>query len=404
MENLAPIPLALVVTLALAVVGGLIAIIRHMTKYRSYEALATEAQAIAKALHGQVLRDGADLVMCGNQGRWPVVVRWSHAETMPGLAVRMEAPASFTLWVAGRSAPTHEGRAVLRTPNPVFDARFFSRTDHPTQAAMMLSSKNVFASIQKLCCSANNTLAVTAGSVELTEHVIPQPATARHVLEHVAAMETIADFLKTMPGADRFKIKPLRRDHHIVGRLAIAAGVCAAVLTVIGASKQPNVPMQPESGPHVPTGVLPLEAARIANVDAYRVATMQDLDPAAVAWLRNSGEEPAGRITGDFSGTGEAHDAAYLLVDKDQKRRLVLLAGNTERYDVKLDYLGLIARVPKAIIGSVEWVGNQPTAPDGDGLLVVRRPDDPTSGLVLFLSGQHIMSAVPANYQKMNLR
>src|SRR5512138_1161325 len=111
MGDFAPVALALLVVLALAVVGGVVAIVRHMARYRSYEALAKEAQSIAKALRGQVFRDGADLVMAGNHGCWPVVVRWSHSQTMPGLDIRMEAPAGFTLWVASKSEAASEGRA-----------------------------------------------------------------------------------------------------------------------------------------------------------------------------------------------------------------------------------------------------------------------------------------------------
>ncbi len=401
--DLAPVALALIVVLAVAAVGGLLAVLRHLARFRSFHDLATDAQKIAKALGGNVFRDGDDLVISGNQGRWPVVVRWSHSETMPGLDIRMEAPASFTLWVTPKSAAATEGRALLRTNGDMFDARFSTRTDHPTQATMLLGGRNVVPAIQKLCSSSQTALAITSGSIELSAQIIPRPNTSKQVLDQLAGMELLADFLKTIPGAERFNIRPIRKEHHIIGRLAIAAGVVAAVLTVVAASSKP--PDQPLTAvpSAVPAGVLPLDAMQIANVSNYRLAATDDFDAGAAAWLRGNGVAPSGRLAADFLGSGEPHDTAYLFVDKEGNRRVVLLADGNSKYDIKLTYAGLIARVPKRIIGSINWVGISPQA-DGDGLLVIRRPDDVKSGLVLFVRGPRIISAVPANYQAINLQ
>ncbi len=403
MGNLPPVALALIIVLTVAAVGGLAALFRHLAKFRSFHDLSSDAQNIAKALGGDVFRDGDDLVMSGNQGGWPVVVRWSHSETTPGLDIRMEAPASFTMWVAAKSAPSVEGRALLRTSNAMFDARFSTRSDHPTQAGMLLGGRNILGFVQKLCCSANTALAITPGAIDISEQLIPRPYTAHHILDHIASMERIADFLKAMPGAERFKIRPVRKERHIIGRLAIAAGVLAAVLTVVAASNKPEEQALEAGVAPLPTGVLPSEAAQIANLHKYRLAAPDDFDGAAAAWLRSSGMAPAARVTADFLGGGEPRDAAYLLIDGEGNRRLVLLAGGTSRYDIKLAYVGLIARVPKRIVSSIAWRGNAPE-PDGDGLLVIRRPDDPSSGLVLFLTGPRIATAVPANYQTINLQ
>jgi hypothetical protein len=403
MGGLSPVALAVVIVLVLAAIGGIAAVIRHSTTYRSYQDLAVDAQNIAKAVKGEVFRDGDDLVMSGNHGPWPVVVRFSYSETMPGLDIRMEAPAGFTLWVSPRVAAASEGRAVLRIPDPMFDARFSTRSDHPTQANMLLGSKQVIAALQKLCCSANTFFQISSGTLELSEQLIPRPYTGQHVLDHVAALGRMAEFLKSMPGAEDFKIRPIRREHHVVGRLMIAAGVLATIVTVVAATRNPPGEQLEVTLPTVPQGVLPVEAAKIPGVETYRLAAGEDFDPAAAAWLRGQGAQPAGRVAANFAGQGEARDAAYLLVDKDGGRRLVVLAGGANRYDVKLPYAGLIARIPKFAVNSIQWVGRPPEAFDGDGLLLVRRPDDPASGLVLFISGPRVLSAVPVNYQSISL-
>jgi hypothetical protein len=134
------------------------------------------------------------------------------------------------------------------------------------------------------------------------------------------------------------------------------------------------------------------------------VATADDLDPVAVSWMRGNGQQPEGRFTADLSGKGTGRDVVYLLVAPDGMRRVVLLADNENRYDTKFPYIGLAARVPKGIVNSITWVGGKPPENvDGDGVLLVRKRDDPASGVVLFLSGRGIVSASPVNYQEISL-
>jgi len=69
-----------------------------------------------------------------------------------------------------------------------FDARFAARTDHPTQAKMLVSSKTMRTHMEKLCCSSKSFLTMVTGSIEVSELIIPGPYTARHVLDHVESM------------------------------------------------------------------------------------------------------------------------------------------------------------------------------------------------------------------------
>lgn len=387
----------------MAMVGGIIVLLRRATTFRAYEDLVDDAREIGKGLRGEVFRDGDDLVVSGNQGRWPVHVRFSHAENTPGLDIRMHAPASFTLWVSARSEAAVEGRAQLRTGDPSFDARFATRSDHPTQANLLLGSKRLLPAIQSLCCSANTFLAITAGAIELTEVITPHPYTARHVQDHLESMAKLAGFLKTMPGAERYKIKPIRRERHIVGRLAISAGVLAAVVSVVAATENPYGDLPQYNLAKVPRGVLPVDAIHIPAILGYRLATAGDFDERAVSWLRANRRDASGRITGDFSGKGDLRDAAYVLVGKDGSRRVILLAGRESRYDIKYADVGIIARVPKAAVASIQWKGMPPAQVDGDGLLILRKSGDPSSALVVFISGSRVITATPAAYESINL-
>jgi hypothetical protein len=137
----------------------------------------------------------------------------------------------------------------------------------------------------------------------------------------------------------------------------------------------------------------------ILGVDGWRAATADDFDPNAVAWLRDSGAPVSGRIPADFSGRGKDEDAAYVLVRSDGIRRVVLLANGEDRYDVRYPEIAIAARVPRSSVRAIHWLGTAPVAIDGDGLLIVRSADDPRSGLVLFVSRNRIVTAVPQDYQ-----
>ncbi len=403
MGYISPAVIAALIVLLLALIGTIITSVRRAMTFRSYEDLRGDARALARALKGQAFRDGHDLVVSGNQGPWPVVVRFSYAENTPGLDVRMTVPAGFTLWVTPRAANAAEGQAPLRIGDSRFDASFATRSDHPTQANMLLRGKQMSSVLQRLCCSTSTSLAITARAMELTELLIPHPHTADHILDHLASMRRIAEFLQTMPGADRIRIAPIRRERHLVVRIAIGAGIVAAVLAVLTAVRNSPQAKLNVNLPPVPPGLLPAEAAVIPGTVGWRLASANDFDPGAVSWLRASGLQPSGRVKGDFSGKGGTRDAAYTLIAYDGTRRLVVVAGGTVRYDVKLPYVGLIARVPKSAAKSVQWIGKAPPEPDGDGLLIVRKPDDPAAGLVLFLDDARILSGVPANYQSIRL-
>jgi hypothetical protein len=83
---------------------------------------------------------------------------------------------------------------------------------------------------------------------------------------------------------------------------------------------------------------------------------------------------------------------------------VVIIADNDVRYDTEFPYIGLVARIPKAEVAGIRWEGRPPENVVGDGLLLVRKPDDAKSGVVVFLNGNNVISGAPANYQNISLQ
>jgi hypothetical protein len=240
--------------------------------------------------------------------------------------------------------------------------------------------------------------------MELSELVIPGEALARHVLDHLHSVATLAAALKHMPAADTVKVEPLRKEKRILGRAAIVVGAITAVVVVIAATQRAahkEMPVLAQSN-SAAAGILPVDATLIAGVNDWRAATADDFDADAAAWLRSTGAPVSGRVVGDFSGRGSDQDVAYVLVRSDGVRRIALLADGVDRYDVRYPTIALIARVPKSSLNGIRWVGPAPSNVNGDGLLIVRNGEDPRSGLVLFVVNNRIVTTVPENYQSLS--
>lgn len=407
MSSLSPLAIVLGIIFGLAVLGAAIALVYNLRKFAGFRQIGGDAEKIADALAGEMFRDGGDLVVSGNFGRLPTVVRFSNKEDVPGLNIRMGVPANFTLWIAPRSADPGEGRATVRTGDAAFDNRFITRSDDPGQARLFLALQTVPRAIHQLACSNGSFLAITPASVEISEVVIPAESLARHVLDHLQSVATLAAALKHMPAADTVKVEPLHKERRILGRTAIVVGAITAVVVVIAATQREarkGAAVLAQAPAVVAAGVLPIDAVHITGVDGWRAATADDFDPDAAAWLRSSGAQVSGRIVGDFSGAGGDQDVAYVLVRADGMRRIVLLANGEDRYDVRYPALALAARVPKSSLGGIRWVGPAPNDAAGDGLLLVRSGDDPKSGVVLFLVDNRLVTAVPDNYQELSPR
>jgi len=404
MASLSPVVIALLIVIAVGIAGAIIAYARNASIFSGYAEIAGDARQLQKTLGGELFRDGADLVVAGNFKGLPSVIRFSYSENTPGLNLRMQAPANFSMSIVPKDTLASEGRVVVRTPDEVFDTRFITRSDQPTQAKMFISGRPVVAAMKKLCCSKKTFVSVNTGGMELSELVIPsQPAD--HVLDHLQAMAVLAQTLQNMPGADKITVTAFRKDRRVIGRAAMVLGIVVAVITVVAATHNAgNHALQVVEGNAVPDGIYPVDAVHISELDKWRPVAIEDFDPSAAAWLRDIGKPVSARIPGDFSGTGHGRDVAYIMVGPNNTKRAVLLAENENRYDTQYPVIAIAARVPKSSVPSIQWASKTIPEPDGDGLLLVRQIDDRKSGLVLFISGRRIVSGVPTDYQSIDLQ
>lgn len=404
MGSLSPLQIVFLIIAAVSAAGVIITFVRSRMTYSGYQEIVADIRQLGAALGGETFRDGADVVVSGSYQKLPAVVRFSNAENTPGLNIRMQSPATFNLSVVpAGTRVTEGGRILVRTTDDMFDARFNTRTDQPTQAKMFLT-RGTTSLLQRLACSKNTYLTVGSGAIELSELVVPAMP-GQHALEHLKEMVKLSVALRAMPGAEAVKLVAFERERHVAGRIAMVAGAIVALASIFAAVKVPTRTAVSGVNATLASGIMPVDAMQIPNALQWRVAHANELDAVAVSWLRNNGEKPVSRIEGDFTGNGSGRDVAYLLVGPDGSRRVVLLAGNENRYDTRFPYVGLIARIPKDALRSVKWVGGKaPQGVTGDGLLLVREREDTESGMVLFLSGRGVVSAVPVEYPTISLR
>jgi hypothetical protein len=403
MPVFSPIVVALAIVSALGFIGAIVGFARRNAMFHGYRDIAKDAKAITKLVKGEVFRDGEDLVIAGNFNRMPVTVRFSYQENTPGLNMRMEVPSTFMLSAVPAGTPNPEGRSPVRTGVPQFDSRFSLRSDHPTQVQMFLGSRAVMGEFSKLCCGSKTFVALSKGSIELSELAVPEPYTGRHVMEHVREMGRLGLALGQMPGAESIKIQPIQRDRMLVARAAMAVGMVAAVATVVTGVRARNTPVTVQVEQGVPAGITPAEANMIPGVDKFRLATTDDFDGAAVTWMRNNGQTASGRVTGDFSGLNDGRDEALILRGPDGSFRVTVLISGERRSDLSYPELAAAARLPKSRLETVQWSGDPPENPDSDGLLLLVKSGDKITPVVLFSKGDKMISAAPANYLNLNL-
>ncbi|MGH9492558.1 MAG: hypothetical protein ACRD2K_03575 [Terriglobales bacterium] len=408
MASMHPVALALLILLVVGGVGLVIHLFHRGKTFSGYEELTADAQQLAKSLSGEIFRDGNDLVISGNYRKMPGIVRFSYDENTPGLNVHVKAKATFTMSVVPKGERAAEGRVLVRTPDDMFDARFQTRTDHPTQAKMFVGGKVVMQHLQKLCCSSRTFFTITTGAMELSELTIPTPYTGHHVTDHLESMAKLATALEDMPGSETIKVHKLEKERSNIIRGAIVVGAIAAFITVYAATSGPRgeVPIKELADTEAPpAGIMPVDAVLIRKVKEWQVAKDTDFTGNAAAWMRDSELELTGRVPGDYSGKKTARDVAYLLTKVPGQHRVCLLVEGVNLYDAEYPMIAGVARVSKEAIADIDWGKNPPQGtPDGDGLLIIRKPDDLASGLVLFASERRIVSAVPVNYTQIRLR
>jgi hypothetical protein len=402
--TLTPVQTAIAILVVLAIVGIIIQYVTLSRRFAGFEYIGGAIRGLRKTLKGEISRDGPDLVVVGEYRELPVFVRFSNTLGEAALTIHMSAQAAFGMSVAPASVEVADaGRNEIRTGDTAFDNRFSIRTDQPTQVSLLLT-RQILGQVQKLCCSSQTALQVRSGEIELTEPAIPQPQTWEHIVLHLQSMRTLAESARAIPGSETITVGRYQRDRHIPGRVAIAIGVIAAVILVVGSSEIQKQPLVAEAGPAVPAGITPNDAVNIPNLDGWRVAKGEDFPADAQSWTRGAGLEISGTVMGDFSGSGRGDDVAYVLTNDKHQFRLVVIANHANRYDAQFGSLALVARIPKDSAAAVQWNGAPPEAVNGDGLLVVTNSQDRASGIAMFLGTQSVASAAPTDYQSVNLR
>lgn len=390
--------------------------------------MAAAAREVAQALKSQPTQVESDLVVTGRYGRNPVTVRFSSDPQKPPLLIEMQAPllpwlnagklasgqqAYYAFSVAPRESVVKERGTILATGNQALDARFVTRCDNPAGAQPFVQDKQTQAELQKICCSPKTSLRIQGGKMELTEMTGGQ--NGRHILAHLESMNKLTG--APPPAAARptqtrttgsFKMPavslPGLRLPKALGErgpIILAAGVALLIAVAIGWNML-RVKEDEPTGP--PTGVAASDIAQIPDVNHWTLVTDKDLEAAGVDWMRKKGQPPAARLTGDFAGSGSATDVAYVLKRRGGMLRVVLLSGGKNKYDTNFSPLALVARVPKAALADLQWADKFSGTPDGDGLLIVRKADDPATALIVMLTGGKAVTGRPVEYRDLHLQ
>ena len=405
---MSPIQIAILIIAVVTIVGVVVSFMRKSSALQGYDEIKAEVPKIAQALRAEMFRDGEDLVLAGNFKGRPAQVRFSYAENTPGLNIRMQAPVSFTFSSVPKGARATEGRVLMRTGSDMFDAKFASRTDQPTQAKMLVGSRAALQNIEKLCCSQKTYFTMSRGSIELSELVIPAPYTARHVTDHLESMAVIAKTVEDIPGAESVKIVPYEREKSApIVRIALVVGAIAAVLGVFFIKPtSTQADLKTGSGNRVVSaeGVSPVDAANIGGLKGWHAQRPEEYDSDVAGSLRAIGIEPNGRLTVDLDGD-EVKDVIYTLVaDDSPEKRLVVMQNNNVIYQTRYNNLAGVLPLPKDSISGIQWQVRPRATPDADGILVLTNSETGLQPTVLMFSGRQTISGMPKDWQSIPLQ
>lgn len=395
---MSPLVTALFIVLCVGMFGAMVAFVRDRMRYAGYRDIMREALAFSRTVDGEIFRDGGDLVVSGEQAKTPLIVRFSHAESTPGLSVRLGAPATFSMVVYPRGQHEHGG-ALVRTADDSFNTKFEVRSDQSTVAHIYLGSPRVLGALTQLCRTGHDFLTISAGAIEFGQLGDPSTATTRALAGHVSALSALRQGLTEMPGAELVRVEPRARRHDWLLRTTIAAGVIAAAATLYVTTYESGKDQKARAEAPLPEGMTVADAAAIGNLGQWRSATANDADGVMAGWFRDRGAQFAAHVVLDANGAGDKNDNAYLLTNDKGEHRLVLMVDGNKAYDARFSQLAAMMPVMRGTLSQLKWNGPAPTDPQGDGLLLVRNSGDTASGVVLYLSGNRVMSATPANWQ-----
>lgn len=400
-------PLAAILNIAIivAIVGIVVFWVRRFSVFLGYKTIQPDVLQVAELLKSVPYRQGSDVVIAGHYGGFPTIVRFSHKVDTPGLDIQMRVPATLGFSLMPRNFPSSsaEGRVLIRTGSGALDKRFHARTDTPMEFKLLFAGSAALDSLEQLCCSTQTGFLLKERTLELSELTIP-PFTANHVFDHLESLLTVATSVSELPGADQTRVEPLpRRGSSWPVRVALAGGlVCLIALLFTqpyarpaGGNVNPTTP---------PAGVTSADAARLQQLQGWRVARADDFSNSALRALRERNLSPSGRVAGDFSGRGSAADSAYLFLDTSGRPRVAMLARGLVAYDAIFPKIDFVARVPRDKLAKIQWMTQAPpVTADGDALLVVQDANDPAASMLLLRHGTQTYSARPKDFTKIDL-
>ena len=404
---MSPLQIAVLVIALVTIIGVIVSSARKSSALAGYDDIRAEVPRIASALKAEMFRDGNDLALTGNFNGRPTQVRFSYDENTPGLNIRMQAPVSFTYSVVPKGARATEGRVLVRTGNDMFDAKFNSRTDHPTQAKMLVGGRAALQHLEKLCCSQKTYVTLTRGSIEMSELVIPAPYTGRHVLDHIESMAVLAKAVSEIPGAESVKIVPYEREKSTpVFRIALVVGAIVAAIGVfmIKPGGDTNLKAAAANDKVVCIeGVDPVDALKMQDSLGWHAMRSDEYDPDIASTVRGLGMDANGRMALDVDGDDQ-QDVVYLVRDAAQDQtRLTIFADGSRVYNSA--YANVVGALPvaKGSFDNIKWKVKPPRTNANQGIMLFRKRNDQLDPLILYVDGTNVFTGIPANWRDVPL-
>ncbi len=393
----------LLLVLGAAALFGFFRYLREIALLRGFSGIAQDVRILCRMVHGERTRDGKDLVIRGRYAGSPVLIRLSRTEAVPELNIQMQANARCNLFVAPIRARSTEGAARLHTSHALLNTRCSVRTDEVLEARALLQSRQLPDELWRLCCSSEAYLSLANGRLEYSEAQLPAPDTAGWIRRHLRSLAVVAAAAQGTAVPPEEAVPSLWAQTPIWVAMTSTALIVIGLFTYVNAkSSRAHVQAAPHPAPFVSDVPAPL-AAQIPDAGSWRLARPTDFDPRAVDWAAEQHTATSGSFTAKFT-TEDSKDEVYVLVNpKSSERRVVVLVNGVLRFDANLPELALVARIPAGNVSNIEWKAKPTSPPDGEGLLVLRRYDDPSSSIVIYYSGLRALTAIPVDYHRVNL-
>lgn len=399
----------LAVVLLLLGTAAFFVILRYVKEkafLRGFTDIGADVRALCKLIHGERSRDGKDVVIRGKYAGAPVLVRFSRTENVPELDIQMRGQARCNLFVAPVRARASEGGARLQVTHPLLNSRCTVRTDHILEARALLQSRQVPDELWKLCCSSEAFVSITSGMVEFSEAQLPKPDTVGRIRSHLQSLAIIAAAAQGRAVPKEEPVPSVWAQTPVWVAMTSTALLVIGLFTYVSAKSARNRAAAVQAAAPAPfvSDIPSSDAKQIPDAASWRVAQPADFDSRALDWAAQQQTQLTGTISGKFTAA-DSHDLAYVLVNPTTgEKRVVILVNGALRFDATLPDLALVARVPAGNVSNIEWQ-MKPTSPaDGDGILVLRRFDEPASGILIYCSGLRSLTAVPLDYRRIDLQ